>query len=82
MRIREAFVVRDDAMTSNRNGESMVERFQRRACLEALKRRGAMCLEDVSLWARLTTEETERHLNSLVADRLVTQDGTMFTAQD
>ncbi|MEM0927850.1 MAG: hypothetical protein AAGI89_01025 [Pseudomonadota bacterium] len=67
-------------MTGNNNGGSMVDRFQRRTCLEALKRKGAMTLEDVSLWTRLSIAETERHLNSLVKDHLVIQQGNKFRA--
>ncbi|MEO1658582.1 MAG: hypothetical protein AAFR65_12770 [Pseudomonadota bacterium] len=67
-------------MVATNNGNSMVDRFQRRTCLEALKRKGAMTLEDVSLWTRLSITETERHLNSLVQDKLVIHQGTKFSA--
>ena len=67
-------------MVATKNGDSMVDRFQRRSCLEALKRKGAMTLEDVASWTRLSRAETERHLRSLVEDQLVIQQGTKFHA--
>ena len=68
-------------MSAQKYGGTMVDDFQRRKCLDVLKRNGAMSPQDISLWARLSMKETKRHLKSLAADQLVQQVGSKFALQ-
>ncbi|MEM9839541.1 MAG: hypothetical protein AAF830_10370 [Pseudomonadota bacterium] len=55
-------------MVGRREAQGMVDRFQKLACLEAVKRRQNVTIEDVQRFAALPMADVRRYLDALKQD--------------
>ncbi len=65
-------------MVGRREAQGTVDRFQRLACLEAVKRKGPLSAEQVARWADLPVADAQRHLDALIHERRVSKQGLQF----
>lgn len=68
-------------MVGRREAQSTVDKFQRLACFEAVKRsKGPISVENVASWTNLPVADVQRHLEALLAERRIDKQGVCFTA--
>lgn len=67
-------------MVGRREAQGAVDKFQRLACLEAVKRQKVVTPEDVSRWCTLPVADVLRHLDALKADGKIVEKGGVFSA--
>ena len=68
-------------MVGRREAQGMVDKFQRLACFEAVKRKKVVTPEDVSRWSSLPMADVLRHLDALKHDGKVVEKAGRFTAR-
>lgn len=59
----------------------MVDRFQRLACLEAVKRKRSVTPDDVRRWCTLPMSDVLRHLNALKSEGKVVEKAGVFSVR-
>ena len=67
-------------MVGRREAQGTVDKFQRLACLEAVKRNKAVTPEDVSRWCTLPMADVLRHLNALKHEGKIAEKAGVFSA--
>jgi DNA-binding IclR family transcriptional regulator len=65
-------------MVQRRRAQSLVDRYQRLGCLEAVRRRGTISAEEVSRWCGLPMRHVLRHLTALEREGEVVRTGASF----
>ncbi|MCQ8185290.1 hypothetical protein [Parvularcula maris] len=65
-------------MVQRREAQSLVDRYQRLGCLEAVRRKNAVSPDEVSRWCGLPMRHVLRHLAALERDGEVLRDGALF----
>lgn len=65
-------------MIGRREAQSTVDKYQRLACFEAVKRNKAVTPEDVSRWCILPMADVMRHLDALRHQGMVDEAGGVF----
>jgi len=65
-------------MMGRREAQGTVDRFQRLACLEAVKRQKSATAEAVSRWCTLPVADVVRHLNALKQEGKIAERAGQF----
>lgn len=67
-------------MVGRREAQGTVDRFQRLACFEAVKRNKVVTPEDVSRWCTLPMADVLRHLEALKNEGKIAEKAGVFSA--
>ena len=68
-------------MVGRREAQGTVDRFQRLACLEAVKRNKIVTPEDVSRWCTLPMSDVLRHLEALKHEGKIDEKSGVFSLE-
>lgn len=68
-------------MIGRREAQGTVDRFQRLACLEAVKRNKTASPEEVSSWSGLPVADVVRHLDGLHQEGKLVQRAGRYSAR-
>lgn len=70
-------------MVGRREAQGTVDKFQRLACYEAVKRNRVVTPDDVKRWCALPMSDVLRHLNALKHEgKIVERNGIFSTAEE
>lgn len=68
-------------MVGRREAQGMVDRFQKLACYEAVKRKKVATLDDVRQFAALPIADVQRYLDALKQDGKVVERAGIYSAR-